>query len=31
MTMVDDGLKAKEMEGKVSALDVMELVADHRV
>jgi Fe-S oxidoreductase len=29
MTMVDDGLKAKEMEGKVSALDVMELVADH--
>jgi Fe-S oxidoreductase len=29
MTMVDDGLKAKEMEGKVSALDVMELVAEH--
>lgn len=29
MTMVDDGLKAKEMEGKVEALDVMELVADH--
>jgi Fe-S oxidoreductase len=29
MTMIDDGLKAKEMEGKVEALDVMELVADH--
>jgi hypothetical protein len=27
--MIDDGLKAKEMEGKVEALDVMELVADH--
>jgi Fe-S oxidoreductase len=29
MTMIDDGLKAKEMEGKVEALDIMELVADH--
>jgi Fe-S oxidoreductase len=28
MTMIDDGLKAKEMEGKVEALDVMELVAE---
>ncbi len=29
MTMIDDGLKAKNMEEKVQALDVMELVADH--
>jgi Fe-S oxidoreductase len=29
MTMVDDGLKSKNMEEKVQALDVMELVADH--
>jgi Fe-S oxidoreductase len=28
MTMVDDGLKAKDQEGNVKALDVMELVAD---
>jgi Fe-S oxidoreductase len=27
MTMIDDGLKAKGMEGKVPALDVMEIVA----
>ena len=27
MTMVDDGLKAKGMEEKVRALDVMEVVA----
>ena len=29
MTMVDDGLKAKGVEEKVKALDVMELVADN--
>jgi Fe-S oxidoreductase len=29
MTMIDDGLKAKSMEEKVQALDVMELVADN--
>ncbi|MFQ5666334.1 MAG: (Fe-S)-binding protein [Candidatus Binatia bacterium] len=28
MTMIDDGLKAKNMEERVEALDVMELVAD---
>ena len=28
MTMVDDGIKAKNAEEKVKALDVMELVAD---
>jgi Fe-S oxidoreductase len=28
MTMVDDGLKAKNMEEKVQALDIIELVAD---
>lgn len=28
MTMIDDGLKAKEMEGKVQALDIMEIVAE---
>ena len=27
MTMIDDGLKSKNMEEKVQALDVMELVA----
>jgi len=27
MTMVDDGLKAKGMEEKIAALDVMEVVA----
>jgi Fe-S oxidoreductase len=29
MTMVDDGLKSKNMEEKVKAVDVMELVADN--
>lgn len=29
MTMIDDGLKAKNMEEKVQALDVMELIADN--
>jgi Fe-S oxidoreductase len=29
MTMIDDGLKAKNMEEKVQALDVMELVAEN--
>ena len=29
MTMIDDGLKSKNMEEKVQALDVMELVADN--
>jgi Fe-S oxidoreductase len=29
MTMIDDGLKAKSMEEKVKALDIMELVADN--
>ena len=29
MTMVDDGIKAKNMDEKVHALDVMELVADN--
>jgi len=29
MTMIDDGLKAKNIEEKVQALDVMELVADN--
>jgi Fe-S oxidoreductase len=28
MTMIDDGLKSKNMEEKVKALDIMELVAD---
>jgi Fe-S oxidoreductase len=28
MTMIDDGLKSKNMEEKIKALDVMELVAD---
>jgi Fe-S oxidoreductase len=28
MTMIDDGIKAKGLEEQVSALDVMELVAD---
>ena len=28
MTMIDDGLKSKNMEEQVKALDVMELVAD---
>ncbi|GIW39540.1 MAG: hypothetical protein KatS3mg076_0117 [Candidatus Binatia bacterium] len=28
MTMIDDGLKAKDMEGKVRALDLVELVAE---
>ncbi len=31
MTMVDDGLKSKNMEEKVKALDIMELVADAMV
>jgi Fe-S oxidoreductase/prepilin signal peptidase PulO-like enzyme (type II secretory pathway) len=31
MTMVDDGLKSKNMEEKVQALDIMELVADAMV
>lgn len=29
MTMVDDGIKSKNLEEKVQALDVMELVAEH--
>lgn len=29
MTMVDDGLKSKSLEGQVEAVDVMELVADN--
>ena len=29
MTMVDDGIKSKDMEGKVDAVDVMEVVADN--
>ena len=28
MTMIDDGLKSKNLEGKVDAVDVMEIVAD---
>ncbi len=31
MTMIDDGLKSKNMEDKVKALDIMELVADAMV
>jgi heterodisulfide reductase subunit D len=31
MTMVDDGLKSKNMEEKVKALDIMELVAEAMV
>ncbi|MFI5395630.1 MAG: (Fe-S)-binding protein [Candidatus Binatia bacterium] len=31
MTMVDDGIKSKNMEEKVKALDIMELVADAMV
>jgi hypothetical protein len=31
MTMVDDGLKSKNMEEKVKVLDVMELVAEAMV
>jgi len=31
MTMIDDGLKSKDMEEQVKALDVMELVADAMV
>jgi hypothetical protein len=28
MTMIDDGLKSKNLEEKVQALDVMEIVAE---